>query len=81
MIPKYGLESVIFFDEIGRTSSTIIKRSQEEMLKYCASKNIRLFQEVQVSINIVEKNQRPRISVKLIQPFVEGFSVVMDCEL
>lgn len=78
MIPKYGLESVIFFDKKDETNR---ERSQEEMLEYCASKNIHLFKEVKVSLNLVEKNQRRHINVKLIEPFVEGFSVVLDCEL
>lgn len=78
MIPKYGLESVIFFDKKDETN---LERTQEEMLEYCASKNIYLFKEVKVSLNLVEKDQRRRINVNLIEPFVEGLSVVLNCEL
>ncbi|KAI1724898.1 RNB domain-containing protein [Ditylenchus destructor] len=73
IIPKYGLESVIFF------TATQKMQSQEQMMEYCNDK-IRLFQEVEVSVELVEKNQRRRINVTLLEPFIEGFSVVTGCE-
>ncbi|KAI1715438.1 RNB domain-containing protein [Ditylenchus destructor] len=73
IIPKYGLESVIFF------TATQKMQSQEQMMEYCNDK-IRLFQEVEVSVELVEKNQRRRINVTLLKPFIEGFSVVTGCE-
>uniref|UniRef100_A0A915EFZ8 Protein DIS3 homolog n=1 Tax=Ditylenchus dipsaci TaxID=166011 RepID=A0A915EFZ8_9BILA len=69
MVPKYGLESVIFFKAAEEMTS------QEQMIEF-VNNRVRLFQEVTVGITLAEKDQRRRINVNLIEPHIEGFSVV-----
>jgi len=86
MVPKFGLESVIYLDggnaknEVGRKRKRD-EQSAEQMAEFCAANGIRLFQEVKVSLEVAErKDQRKRIEVRLVQPKIDGFSIVTDCE-
>ena len=89
MIPKFGLETVIYLNggeqqqtsgkQSGRNGGP--RRTVEQMTEFCAANGIRLFQEVKVSLAIAErKDQRKRIDVRLVEPRIEGFSIVTDCE-
>jgi hypothetical protein len=93
MVPKYGLESVIYLDAASDASGggdqpiaggkkrAASQRTVEQIADFCASKGIHLFQEVKVSVEVLErKDQRKRIHVRLVQPQIEGFSIVTDCE-
>uniref|UniRef100_A0A7E4VF69 S1 motif domain-containing protein n=1 Tax=Panagrellus redivivus TaxID=6233 RepID=A0A7E4VF69_PANRE len=71
-IPKYGLESIIFF-----TKSFSKERRNEDFVDY-AKLNIRPFQKVKVSVSMVEKNLRRRVEVKLIEPKVDCVSADAD---
>jgi len=76
MIPKYGLESVIYLNSPNSQKTN----AQERMQDLYAAINIYLFREVTVSLSVVDKNQRKRIDVKLINPNIECFNVVTGCE-
>uniref|UniRef100_A0A914KMQ1 Protein DIS3 homolog n=2 Tax=Meloidogyne TaxID=189290 RepID=A0A914KMQ1_MELIC len=86
MIPKFGLESVIYLNENTETSTTsITKRKErktiEQMSEFCSKNGIRLFQQIKVSLNVIQrKDQRRRIDVRLVEPCIEGFSIVTNCE-
>ncbi|KAL3121606.1 hypothetical protein niasHT_008735 [Heterodera trifolii] len=83
MVPKFGLESVIYLnrDGDGTTRQQSAAWTQQKMAEFCASNGITLFREVKVSVTVVEqKDQRKRINVRLVDPFVDGLSIVMDCE-
>uniref|UniRef100_A0A1I8AZ89 RNB domain-containing protein n=1 Tax=Meloidogyne hapla TaxID=6305 RepID=A0A1I8AZ89_MELHA len=88
MIPKFGLESVIYLNdnpETSITSTTTIKRKErktiEQMSEFCSKNGIRLFQQIKVSLNVIQrKDQRRRIDVRLVEPCIEGFSIVTNCE-
>lgn len=88
MIPKFGLETVIYLNggEQQQASGKLSgrggsRRTVEQMTEFCAANGIRLFQEVKVSLAIAErKDQRKRIDVRLVEPRIEGFSIVTDCE-
>jgi len=88
MVPKYGLESVIY---LGRSTENIgeepTKNSPESALgqqrvqKILDAHGIRLFHQVKVSLNVVEKgDQRRRIDICVVEPQLEGVSIVTDCE-
>ena len=77
MVPKYGLESFIFLEGTNKQS----EGSQEHMVEFLKKHDIQIFQTVNVSLNVVEKNQRRFIDVKLVKPRIEGFSVVLGSEL
>jgi hypothetical protein len=98
MVPKYGLESVIYLKD-GKTESKVVFYSRQQTIhptikeflqnladqqrvqELCTENGIRLFCEVQVSLQVVERgDQRRRIDVRLVSPLVDGFSIVTDCE-
>uniref|UniRef100_A0A914HZ11 Protein DIS3 homolog n=1 Tax=Globodera rostochiensis TaxID=31243 RepID=A0A914HZ11_GLORO len=82
MVPKFGLESVIYLNRGGDgTIRQNVTWTQQRMAEFCASNGISLFREVKVSVAVVEhKDQRKRIDLKLVDPVVDGLSIVMDCE-
>uniref|UniRef100_A0A183BI10 Rrp44_S1 domain-containing protein n=1 Tax=Globodera pallida TaxID=36090 RepID=A0A183BI10_GLOPA len=82
MVPKFGLESVIYLNRGGDgTIRQNVTWTQQRMAEFCASNGISLFKEVKVSVAVVEhKDQRKRIDLKLVDPVVDGLSIVMDCE-
>ena len=91
MVPKFGLESVIYLNDAAkkdaesgqqqRRKSGADQRNLEQMVDFCTANGIRLFQEVKVSLSVVERgDQRKRIDVRLVEPQIEGFSIVTDCE-
>jgi hypothetical protein len=92
MIPKFGLESVIYLNEPNNNITTTnisstqnlknkIVKSIEEMSNFCSKNGIRLFQQIKVGLNVLQtKDQRRRIDVKLVEPCIEGFSIVTNCE-
>lgn len=69
LIPKYGLESVILFPH-----STSSAAPAGNVVDICNQK-IRIFQEVKVMVALVEKNQRRKLDVRLVEPAIEGLSV------
>ena len=70
-IPKYGLESVIFF------THSFSKTKTEEFVDY-SELQIKPFQKVKVSVSMVEKNLRKRIEVKLVEPKIDCVSAEAD---
>lgn len=91
MVPKFGLESVIYLnsnnaasggtDDANNKQQRISPTTIEQMTDFCTANGIRLFQEVKVNVSVMErKDQRKRIDVRLVEPRIEGFSVVTDCE-
>jgi len=78
MTPKYGLESVIFLAGKDKPSG---HNDLEAMMEFLRLHKIHMFQQVKVSLSVLEKNQRRIIDVKLVEPFIEGHSVVVDCEM
>lgn len=79
MTPKYGLESVIFLADKSATANG--HNDLEAMMEFLRLHKIHMFQQVKVSLSVLEKNQRRIIDVKLVEPFIEGHSVVVDCEM
>ena len=77
MVPKYGLESVVYLKdkEKGHTTS-----SSEHVWEVCKKHGIKIFHEITVGLSVVERNQRRRIEVKLVEPLIEGISYVTDCD-
>lgn len=76
MVPKYGLESVIFFTGGIDASTDGNKKkglSVEDIHRLC-TKRITLFQKVTVSMTLEERNQRRLIRIRLLDPYVEGLS-------
>lgn len=94
-MPKYGLESVIFFGGAGFNTTSNGKKesnptkkalSEADIHRLCTER-IALFQKITVSLTLEERNQRRRIRVRLLDPYVEGLSdgdentsVVTGCE-
>uniref|UniRef100_A0A914PKY5 S1 motif domain-containing protein n=1 Tax=Panagrolaimus davidi TaxID=227884 RepID=A0A914PKY5_9BILA len=70
-IPKYGLESVIFF------THSFSKRKTEDFADY-RELQIKPFQKVKVSVSMVEKNLRKRLDVKLVEPKIDCVSADTD---
>uniref|UniRef100_A0AC34F0G4 S1 motif domain-containing protein n=1 Tax=Panagrolaimus sp. ES5 TaxID=591445 RepID=A0AC34F0G4_9BILA len=70
-IPKYGLESVIFF------THSFSKRKTEDFADY-RELQIKPFQKIKVSVSMVEKNLRKRLDVKLVEPKIDCISADTD---
>lgn len=70
-IPKYGLESTIFF------THSFSKRKTEEFVDY-NELQIKPFQKVKVGVSMIEKNLRKRIEVKLLEPKIDCVSAEAD---
>ena len=91
MVPKFGLESVIYLNEPNNNITTTnissittkrkIGKTIEQMADFCSNNGICLFQQIKVSLNVIQrKDQRRRIDIRLVEPCIEGFSIVTNCE-
>jgi len=70
LIPKYGLEGTLYFDEFPFTYD------EQEPSQTSGCVKLRLFQRVIVQISIDATNvQRQRMQLKLVHPKIEGYSV------
>ncbi|KRY83969.1 Exosome complex exonuclease RRP44 [Trichinella pseudospiralis] len=73
LIPKYGLESFIFYDQ---APCNTITYDDDECCLRAGEITIRNFDPLLVQVCVDESvPHRPKLQVKLVKPFISGFSV------
>ncbi|KRY51407.1 Exosome complex exonuclease RRP44 [Trichinella britovi] len=73
LIPKYGLESSIFYDQ---APCNTITYDDDECCLRAGEITIRNFDPLLVQVCVDESvPHRPKLQVKLVKPFISGFSV------
>uniref|UniRef100_A0A0C9QLM3 Protein DIS3 homolog n=1 Tax=Fopius arisanus TaxID=64838 RepID=A0A0C9QLM3_9HYME len=76
LIPKYGLEGVLYLNKKGEVSTVNFVYNQEEHTQTCGDVVFRSFDPVEVQLSLDRSNvQHEKLVFKLVKPEIPGFSV------
>ncbi|CAF3414611.1 unnamed protein product [Rotaria sp. Silwood1] len=74
LLPRYGLETTLFLRD--KDGKSIGEFNEEESTQTINNLTIHMFDPVTVQISVDSNNiQRQRIQIRLVKPFIDGFSV------
>lgn len=76
LVPKYGVESIVYTTNKGSTSSPFVYDDDDKSLT-AGDIKLKTFDSVKVQISVEgdELGMRQTMKMKLVEPFVEGVSV------
>ncbi|CAF0768663.1 unnamed protein product [Rotaria sordida] len=74
LLPRYGLETTLFLRD--KDGKSVGEFHEEESTQTINNLTIHMFDPVTVQISVDSNNiQRQRIQIRLVKPFIDGFSV------
>lgn len=77
LIPKYGLECTLYLTANKNDSASLFHYDEENQTQTCGDVVIHAFDPVIVRLSLDSDNiQHEKFVLQLVQPFIEGFSVL-----
>ncbi|XP_015122485.1 exosome complex exonuclease RRP44 isoform X2 [Diachasma alloeum] len=76
LIPKYGLEGILYLNKKGQVSTVNFVYNDEEHTQTCGDVVLKSFDPVEVQLSLDRSNvQHEKLVFKLVKPEIPGFSV------